>query len=410
MKLLVVTQYFRPEGFPINDVVDRIADLGHRVTVLTGMPNYPSGRFATGYGGWFPIVEHRGGTRIVRVPIVARGTTRTGLALNYLTFTVSASIVGPALVNERFDAILVYAPSPITSAIPGIVLKRLYGGFLSLWVQDLWPESLTAGGGVTAGPVIAAVRHLVRWIYSRCDAALVPSRAFRAPVEAHGMPGDRIRYVPNTVEATYRPLTVPPDCPLRSLLPASGFRIMYGGNIGAAQDFDTVLAAAAATRHRRDIHWVLVGDGRARGQVEAEVKRQDLSATVHLTGPRPPADMPVLFALADALLLTLRREPAFAVTVPSKLQAYLACGRPILAGIDGEAARIVVEADAGLAVPAGDPAALAAAAITMADAPPGVREAWGRNGAGYFEREFGRATTLERLLDGLSGSREPGRT
>jgi glycosyltransferase involved in cell wall biosynthesis len=185
---------------------------------------------------------------------------------------------------------------------------------------------------------------------------------------------------------------------------------MYGGNIGAAQDFDTVLAAAAATRHRRDIHWVLVGDGRARGQVEAEVKRQDLSATVHLTGPRPPADMPVLFALADALLLTLRREPAFAVTVPSKLQAYLACGRPILAGIDGEAARIVVEADAGLAVPAGDPAALAAAAITMADAPPGVREAWGRNGAGYFEREFGRATTLERLLDGLSGSREPGRT
>ncbi len=269
MNILLVTQYFWPENFPINHVIEGLVGRGYAVTVLTGMPNYPSGRFAAGYGGPMPRHDFFHDVPVHRVPIVARGRSRLSLALNYLTFALSASILGPFLVRGRFDAVLVYEPSPVTVGIPGAVLARLRGGALCLWVQDLWPESLAAAGGVRSPTLIGAVRRLVRWIYRRCDRVLVPSRGFRTSVEAHGTPPERVRYVPNTVESIYVPLTVPADAPERTELPAAGFRLMYGGNIGVAQDFDTVLAAAAATRHRPDLHWILVGDGRMRAHVEA---------------------------------------------------------------------------------------------------------------------------------------------
>lgn len=407
VRVLLVTQYFWPENFPINHVVAGLVERGCAVTVLTGMPNYPSGQFTPGYGGPMPRRELVQGVPVHRVPMTPRGQSRRSLALNYLSFALSASILGPILIRERFDAVLVYQVSPVTVGIPGALMARLRGGTLCLWVQDLWPESLSAAGGTSSPMIIGAVRQIVRWIYRRCDRVLVSSRGFQASVETHGTPPDRVRYVPNTVEAMYAPLTVPADAPERSELPAAGFRLMYGGNIGAAQDFDTVLAAASATRHRPDLHWILVGDGRMRAHVEAEVARLGLAATVHLLGHKPPTAMPTWFALADALLVTLRRDPIFAVTVPSKLQAYLACGRPVLAAIDGEAAQIVTEAEAGLSVPAGDPDALAAAAIALADASSERRAAMGQAARAYFEREFARDATLDRLLACLSEELQP---
>lgn len=407
MKILLVTQYFWPENFPINHVVEGLVQRGCAVTVLTGMPNYPSGQFAAGYGGIMPRRELFRSIPVHRVPMTARGQGRLSLALNYLSFALSASILGPLLIRERFDAVFVYQVSPVTVGIPGALMSRLRGGTLCLWVQDLWPESLSATGGTSSPTVIGAVRRLVRWIYRRCDRVLVSSRGFRASVEAHGTPPDRVRYVPNTVEAMYAPLAVPADAPERAELPAAGFRLMYGGNIGAAQDFETVLAAAAATRHRPDLHWILIGDGRMRAHVEAEVARLGLAATVHLLGQKPPTAMPTWFALADALLVTLRRDPIFAVTVPSKLQAYLACGRPVLAAIDGEAARIVSDAEAGLCVPAGDPNALAAAAIALADSSTERRTAMGQAARAYFEREFAREEMLDRLVACLSEKPPP---
>jgi glycosyltransferase involved in cell wall biosynthesis len=182
----------------------------------------------------------------------------------------------------------------------------------------------------------------------------------------------------------------------RSVMPA-GFRIMFAGNIGAAQDFATILGAAEELRNYSDIHWIILGDGRMRPWVESEVYQRGLTGTVHLLGRYPAEAMPRFFSLADVLLVTLKREPIFSLTIPSKVQAYLACAKPIIAGLDGEGARVIEEAGTGIACPAEDPGALSAAVLTMYSMSETEREAMGLRGRDYFEKQFERTMLLDRL-------------
>ena len=177
----------------------------------------------------------------------------------------------------------------------------------------------------------------------------------------------------------------------------NGFRVMFAGNIGAAQDFATILAAAEQLRTHQDIHWVVLGDGRMAAWVAEQVEQRGLRDCVHLLGKYPVARMPGFFAVADAMLVTLKRDPIFALTIPSKVQSYLACGRPIIAGLDGEGARVIEEAGAGIAVPAESPAALATAVLEMYKMPRAQREAIGHRGREYFLRNFERNMLLQRL-------------
>jgi glycosyltransferase involved in cell wall biosynthesis len=226
----------------------------------------------------------------------------------------------------------------------------------------------------------------------------VQSRGFIEPTRRMGVPPERIRYFPNSAESFYRPLDPADDAGERTALP-SGFRVMFAGNIGAAQDFPTILAAAELLRDDTDIHWIVLGDGRMAPWVKDEVVRRGLANRVHLLGRHPVDSMPRWFAAADALLVTLRREPIFAYTIPTKIQSYMACARPIVAGIDGEGARVTEEAGAGYAVPAEDPRALALAVRRMAALDAERREAMGQAGRRYFEQHFDR----ERLLEQLEG-------
>jgi len=401
MRILLCTQYFWPENFAINHLARGLAERGFEIEVLTGMPNYPSGTFLQGYGGWRTKREEFEGIPITRVPMTARGATRASLALNYLTFAMSASMLGPALLRGPYEVVFVYAPSPATVGIPGLVLKWRHRAKLVYWVQDLWPESLQAARGTRSPTVINLMRRLVRLIYWGCDRILIPSCAFRASVESFGVDAARIGFVPNTVEEFYRPVDAPTRAPERDELGSGGFNIVFGGNLGAAQDLDTVLEAAVLTRSREDIRWVLIGDGRMRDDLDAKIRQLGLVRTVSMLGPRPPSAMPTYFALADALLLTLRSDSIYALTVPSKLQAYLACGRPVLAGIDGEAARIVGAAGAGLAVPATSPSLLADAAVRLADMTAVEREGLGASGRAYFEKHYARERVLGRLAEEL---------
>lgn len=397
MHILVVSQYFWPENFRVNDVTRGLVELGHQVTVLTGLPNYPGGQFDKGYGWSGPYSENIDGIRVIRVPLVPRGRADgKRLALNYLSFAFFASVLAPLRCANDYDVILVYQLSPVTIGLPAVVLRWLHRKRSVLWVQDLWPESLAATGAVRSPRVLRWVAGLVRFIYKRCDEILVQSREFIPAVTRLGVPAARQTYLPNSIEDSFRPLVRSPGSAEDAEMP-QGFRIVFAGNLGAAQDLPGIVEAAERTRDRPDIQWIFFGDGRMGDWLRQEVQSRGLQDTVHLMGRRPAESMAAYFAAADVLLVTLRRDPIFALTIPSKVQAYLACARPVLAALDGEGARIIEEAAVGLTCPAESPAQMADAAVRLSRMPAAEREEMGRAGRRYFEQHFDRNLLLVRL-------------
>lgn len=409
-RLLVVTQYYWPESFTITDEVARLAARGFRITVLTGQPNYPSGAVFPGYSAASVRRDKVAGIDVLRVPLLPRGSgSGLRLGLNYLSFILTACLIGPFLLRGRaFDTVFVFAPSPLLQAIPGVLLSRLKRARLVVWVQDLWPESLSATGFVTNRGVLAIVRSVVRWIYRNCARILVQSEAFRAPVAALAPPDAAIHCVPNSVQAT--PADAIPSEPARALADrvASGFSVVFAGNLGHAQALDTLLDALELLRDLPGLRVFLVGSGSLDQWLREERDRRHLDM-LDLPGRFAPADMPAILSRASALLVSLRREPIFAYTVPSKLQTYLSTGRPILASLDGEGARILAESGAGLASPAGDALALAASIRQLAAMPPDRREQMGLSGRRYFDIHF-TPDRITGLLEGhLAAPRRPDR-
>lgn len=395
MKLLVVSQYFWPENFRINDLVADMVVRGHEVTVLTGLPNYPSGQFFSGYGWIRPRIESYQGARVVRVPIVPRGGAGAiRLVLNYLSFALFGVLGVWLKLRGKFDAIFVFEVSPITVGIPAIVASRRFNAPILFWVLDLWPESLTAAGGVRSPRLLRAVARLVKWIYQNCSRVLVQSRAFVPEIARHGVPESRVLYFPSWGESLFQPLQQA-DSSMLPPLP-EGFKVLFAGNIGEAQDFPAVLKTAELLRDRTDIQWLIVGDGRMATWAKEEVRRRGLSQ-VHFLGRHPLEAMPHFYAVADALLLPLKREPIFALTIPGKLQSYLACARPLLAMLDGEGARIVQESGAGFTCAAGDAEGLASHVLTLAAMPDVERSVMGQNGRQYYETNFDRTRLFDQL-------------
>ncbi|MEW6314482.1 MAG: glycosyltransferase family 4 protein [Pseudomonadota bacterium] len=395
MKILIVSQYFWPEDFRINDLTIGLCQAGHEVTVLTGQPNYPGGKIFPGYGWFKNTRQDYGGVMVRRVPLIPRG--RGGalrLMLNYLSFAIFSTLLAPFYCRGKVDAIFVFEPSPITVGLPAILLRRIKRAPVLFWVLDLWPDSLSATGAVQSPLILRGVERLVCFIYRRCDLILVQSRGFIEHVQRHGGAAEKIRYFPSWAEALYQPL---PPAPEQVPAMPGGFRIMFAGNVGVAQDFGTILDAAQRLHRRKDIHWLIVGDGRLLEWVRQQVEARGLSDTVHLFGRYPVAAMPAFFAMADVMLVSLKRAPIFELTIPGKIQSYLACARPLLVMLDGEGARIVKEAGAGLTCPAQDAVALERAVLTMAAMPKLEREAMGQAGRRYYEANFDRAMLFQRV-------------
>ncbi|MFA5130663.1 MAG: glycosyltransferase family 4 protein [Patescibacteria group bacterium] len=394
MKILILSQYFWPEEFLINDFALGLYDRGHEVEVLTGLPNYPSGSFFPGYGWSGPFRNDFRGISVWRSPLIPRGNASGWrLAINYFSFALLACLRGLLACRRSFDFILVFEVSPVTVGIPARAIKALTGAKLFFWVQDLWPESLSATGAVHSKHILNWAGKLTRWIYQGCDRILIQSQGFRESVLKYGAERDQIKYLPNFAEHFYQPVTLSTDASEHALMPP-GFRVMFAGNIGKSQDFETILIAAELTRTQSNIQWVILGDGRQRSWVEAEIQRRHL-ANVHILGRFPKERMPAFFSLADIMLVSLKREPIFALTIPAKIQAYLACGKAVLASLDGEGARIIEEAQAGITVPAESPQALAEAVRGLSELGPEPLQAMGRNARKYYEAHFSRTHLLD---------------
>ena len=370
MKILIVTHYFWPEQFRINDLALELKARGHDVGVLTGMPNYPSGRLFEGYDWWRKRRDRLQGVPIYRVPVFLRRQGRGWqLALNYGSFVLSTCLLAPWHLRRReVDLIFVYEPSPFTVGIPAILLRQLKQAPLLFWVQDLWPESLTAAGAVR----------------------------------------ERVFYYPNWAESFYRPLA-PSEADLQGVKLPEGFRVIFAGNLGEAQSLETIVAAAERLKSHGDIQWLIVGDGRRGSWMRQQVADRGLGASVTFLGSFPPERMPHLFAHADLLLVTLKDDPVFARTVPSKVQSYMACGRPIAAALGGEGARVIAQSGAGVAVNPGDDQALAAAVLRLYQSPLSERAAMGRAGRAYYEAHYSRDMLITRLEQWMDETVKEGR-
>lgn len=396
MKILVVSQYFWPENFRINDLVQELVQRGHSVTVLTGIPNYPAGIVFDSYRQNPKAFGHYGGATVWRVPMLARGSGSARLFFNYLSFVIGACLCGPwRLRGQQADVIFVFEPSPVTVGLPAILLGQIKRAPVVFWALDLWPETLAAIGVVRSPRVLGWVGHLVKFIYERCTLVLGQSRSFIGRIAQYCSDTQKIRYFPSWAEEVFEEPDLVP-APEVSVLEGV-FNVLFAGNIGEAQDLPAVLVAAESLMHNAAIRWLIVGDGRKSDWLQADVARRGLQGSVLLLGRFPVERMPSFYAHADALLVSLKKGPVFSMTIPGKVQSYLMAGVPLVGMLDGEGAKVITEANAGLVCAAGDAGGLAAAVLEMAAMRVDQRHQLGVNGRAFAQKEFGRSLLMDRL-------------
>lgn len=404
MNVLIFSQYYWPESFRINDIAKTLSDRGIYVEVLTGKPNYPRGEIFPGYRMAGCQRETHQGLRINRIPLISRGRGGWHLALNYMSFVISGLLFAPWMLRgKKFDVIFVFAPSPVLQAIPALLLGKLKNCAVVLWVQDLWPDSLLATGYVQSKTALKLVEWVVCRIYQYSDLLLVQSRPFEDPVRALAS-GTPVIYYPNSVDCSFA-VQAKSELPSVSGLD-TGFSILFAGNIGTAQAVGVIIDVALLLRDYLDIHFVVLGEGSCWEWMKQEARKHNLN-NLHMPGRFPVETMPSFMQKASALLVTLADQEVFKATIPSKVQAYLAAGRPILACLNGEGARLVTEAEAGLAVPAEDGQALAEAILTLYNMSPTDRDAMGARGRLYYAQHFSHDKLIDQLIGHLRSVCDP---
>lgn len=402
LRILVVTQYFWPESFRVNELVSELVKRGNQVTVLTGRPNYPDGivfpEFKANPDGYANYT----GADVVRLPLRPRGRGSVRLVLNYWSFIFWGLLLGPWLLRGRqYDSIFVFQTAPITSAIPAILLKWIKKAPLTIWVLDLWPDQLSSLGVVRSEKILWLVGQMVRFIYSHCDLILAQSRAFLPQILRWSRDPSKSRYFPQWTESEYKVSGVEAVMADEVKPFLNTFNVMFAGNIGDCQDFPAILNAAERLKHRNEIKWLIVGDGRFSDFVKQEIVRRSLDHCVIMLGRHPSEKMPSFFVGASALLVSLRSEPVFTMTIPGKIQSYLEARRPIVAMLDGEGAQVIQEADAGLTCPAGDSIALAQCVEALYAMTVEGRERYAKNGKEYAQLHFDREKLIDQLCKWL---------
>lgn len=400
MRILVVTQYFWPENFRINDLVSGLVRRGHHVTVLTGLPNYPEGKVFPAFLEDSSRFQHYEGAEIHRAPMLARGKGGLRLLLNYISFAISAIFYGIwKLRGQKFDAVFAYEPSPITVGMPAVVMRFIKRAPLVFWVQDLWPETLQAVGAVKSKAALWAVGRLVTFIYKRCDLILAQSKSFISQIYKYAPLNSRVLYFPNWADTISfsNDIKPAPEVPLKPQI----FNVMFAGNVGDAQDFPAILAAAERLKNH-SIRWLILGDGRMAGWVTKEIIKRDLQGLVLMLGRYPPNRMSSFFKHADALLVSLKDTPIFAMTIPSKLQTYLSSGIPIVAMLNGEGSNAVRESRSGMVCQASDFEGLAETVLQLSRMTPDERQEMGLKGLQLSQRDFDRDTLIDRLEEWIA--------
>lgn len=400
MKILIITQYFYPENFKSNDMAFELKSRGHDVTVLTGLPNYPEGEIFEGYGVFKNRKQTINGVKIIRSLLLTRGKgSGLRLFINYYSFAFFASLKAFFLgLNNRFDAVIVHEPSPITQYYPALLLNKIWKAPVYFWVMDLWPESLSIAGGIKNKFVLNYYTNVIKKFYRNSEKILITSKGFRGAINEKGNFDDKIVYFPNWAEDAISEGNK--NFPIPQL--PQGFKVMFAGNIGEAQDLDNIMRAALELKDKKHIQFILVGDGRKMPFVKEFVLQNNLSETVNIMGRFPVESMSSFFDKADVMLVTLKDDPIFNLTVPAKLQAYMSASKPIVAMLNGEGSENIIDANCGFTVAAGDYIALSETIVEASLLSPIELQKLGDNSRLYYERYFKMSACISNLEEIIS--------
>ncbi len=411
MKILIVSQYFWPESFKVNDLAVQLKNKGHDVTVFTGMPNYPIGQFFKGYSVLTgPYLENYHGINVIRCPLIPRIGAKTkwrsiGLILNFISFAIIGTILAPFLVRDKYDKIFMYQVSPIFSALPAIVLRFLNKAPMIIWVTDLSPESLVATGTTKNKHILKLVTLFVKFTYRYSDLIYTSSLGFISRIKTLGVPEAKLKYWPQWAESLFsqqKKLDYTDE-----EMPQAGFIILFAGNIGISQDMPTIISAAEKIKNHRNIHFVILGDGLAKREAEQMVKEKNLHETVHLLGKKPMETMPYYYSRADVLLVSLTNADLFSITLPAKLQSYLASKKAVLASLNGEGAAIVEKWKCGFSCSASHPELLAETVLRFAKLEKTELEQMGINAYNCYLHEFEQEKLISILETDLENIKHP---
>jgi len=396
MNLNIFTYVFWPEQFLVNELAETLVKEGHQVQVMTGLPNYPQGDFYPGYDvKKGPYLQEHLGIAIRRYPIFPRKKGFPRLALNYLSHFVGGIFTQYYLPKANWA--FVFATSPITTAIPALFWAKLNGAKVCIWLQDLWPDSVAAVGATSRKSLFYKLAgYIVQWIYNRTDLILVQSPGFLENLKEFNYSGPR-HVVPNWApELDFSNSTKPTWLNEKK----EQFLVTFAGNVGKAQAIDTVIEAARALKLEPHVRFAIVGDGSELTRIKELSQRENLT-NLDFYGRKPLSDMPGLFIESDALLVSLKKDPIFARTIPSKVQAYMASGKPLIASLDGVGAQVVTEARCGLTCPAEDAKALAEAILKLSRTEPQVRQQMGDNAKRYFYENYQKNRIIGQILEYL---------
>lgn len=382
--ILVVSQYFYPEPFRINDMCEEWVKRGHQVTVVTGIPNYPEGKFYKGYGWFKKRKENWRGINIIRLPIISRGHSSIRLILNYYSF-VYAGFFWKAFTRIKPDLIFTFEVSPMTQALVGKWFSKRRKIPHYLYVQDLWPENLEVVGGVHNKKVLRHYQKMSDKIYEGCTKIFATSPSFVKTIQERVEDKEKVIYWPQYAEEIYKPVK---GDQIEEIPNDQRFKIIFTGNVGTAQGLDILPKVAKLLDD--DVLFIIVGDGRYKTELIEEVKQ--VKDKFLFIDRKPASEIPALLSAADVAFVSFMNNALFEKTIPAKLQSYMACAMPILAVACGETERIINEAECGYCSEIGNVEQLKETIIKMKESQDLSK--MGQNSLDYCKKHFDRSVLL----------------
>ena len=387
--ILVISQYFYPESFRINDMCIEWVKRGYKVTVLTGIPNYPQGRFYEGYGYTKRRKESWNGMEIIRIPLIPRGNSAFGMVCNYLSFVVSG-FLWKVFTRVKADYVFMFEVSPMTQALVGVWYAKKHKIPCYLYVQDLWPESVEVVTGIRSKLVLGPIGRMVEYIYKRCDKIFTASQSMAEEIVKRNVSDHKVEFWPQYAEEFYRPM----EAEHNDI--SEKFVITFTGNIGYAQGLDILPRVAELLKQQNsNVIFKIVGDGRYKKGFEIDIKNKNVSEMFEVLGRKPAIEIPEILADSDAAFLSFADNPLFAKMIPAKLQSYMACGIPIIASVTGESKRIIENAECGICCSIGDTRGLRDAIVKISRMQKDERQILGENARKYCEKHFDKKTLMD---------------
>lgn len=388
MKILVVCQHFYPEQFRINDICFELAKKGHDVTVLTGLPNYPKGVILKEYRFFKNRKQNIQGVNIIRVPLIGRGKSVIRMGLNYLSFLISGSLKA-LFMKKDFDVVYVYQLSPITMAVPAIIVSKLGKIPLIIHCLDQWPISVTTGPISKNSFIYKILLSLSKKIYRSADLITTSSKSFKDYFENElgiSAKSKGLLYLPSYAEDDYKNIKKKSD---------GKFNLVFAGNIGPAQSVETIIEAANILKNNKNIVFHIVGDGLSRGLCEEMSNKLKLDNVI-FHGFHDVKEMPKFYSIADAFLITMVNNEVVNNTLPAKIQSYMLAGKPILGAVSGEVKTVIQDANCGLCCESLDSKGLAKN-IAYAFKHQENIKTWSKNAKKYYDKYFDKKVCIDNL-------------